>query len=293
MAPPARDPRTSQALRPLRWPVVEEAGTSAHTLDRCLHGSYLLHHIPRAPTYRSDMSEGVSIILVLEMAILGLLKRQPMHGYDLRRRLRAEFGLLSSLSFGSLYPALARLEHDGAVRELRSGPSASAGEVLAFTGSFAGERAAFRARLAAHSSASVIRSGRDAQSSRTRKVYELTPAGEQMFERLLTDDPSDGRGGKDGKVFAIRWAFARHLSPEARIRLLERRRSQLEERLAAGQRASSSAPPIDRFERSLAEHARATISFEIAWIDGLISAERAEVSDEARGSRPDPVVEVS
>ncbi|MDA8264012.1 MAG: hypothetical protein M0T79_01430, partial [Actinomycetota bacterium] len=72
-----------------------------------------------------------------------------------------------------------------------------------------------------------------------------------------------------------------------------RRRSQLEERLAAGQRASSSAPPIDRFERSLAEHARATISFEIAWIDGLISAERAEVGDEARGSRPDPVIEVS
>ncbi|MHB1770470.1 MAG: PadR family transcriptional regulator, partial [Acidimicrobiales bacterium] len=87
---------------------------------------------------------------VLEMAILGLLKRQPMHGYDLRRRLRAEFGLLSSLSFGSLYPALARLEHDGAVRELRGGPAATSGEVLAFTGSFAGERAAFRARLAAH-----------------------------------------------------------------------------------------------------------------------------------------------
>ncbi|MHB1508299.1 MAG: PadR family transcriptional regulator [Acidimicrobiales bacterium] len=230
---------------------------------------------------------------VLEMAILGLLKRQPMHGYDLRRRLRAEFGLLSSLSFGSLYPALARLEHDGAVRELRGGPAATSGEVLAFTGSFAGERAAFRARLAAHSSAAVIRSPRDAQSSRTRKVYELTAAGEQMFERLLTDDPSDGRGGKDGKVFAIRWAFARHLSPEARIRLLDRRRSQLEERLTAGQRASDSSPPIDRFERSLAEHARATISFEIAWVDGLICAERAELDDDARGSRPDPVVEVS
>ena len=55
---------------------------------------------------------------MLEMAILGLLKEQPMHGYDLRKRLRSDFGLLSSLSFGSLYPALARLEHDGAVREV-------------------------------------------------------------------------------------------------------------------------------------------------------------------------------
>jgi len=29
-----------------------------------------------------------------------------MHGYDLRKKLRGDFGLLSSLSFGSLYPAL-------------------------------------------------------------------------------------------------------------------------------------------------------------------------------------------
>ena len=76
-----------------------------------------------------------------------------MHGYDLRKRLRGDFGLLSSLSFGSLYPALGRLEAAGAVHELeperrsQGGPPAGPLAVFAHAGSIAGERAAFRARL--------------------------------------------------------------------------------------------------------------------------------------------------
>src|ERR1700690_2394870 len=63
----------------------------------------------------------VYLPIMLEMALLGLLKEQPMHGYDLRKRLRSDFGLLASLSFGSLYPALGRLEAEGAVREVTGG----------------------------------------------------------------------------------------------------------------------------------------------------------------------------
>ena len=47
---------------------------------------------------------------MLELAILGLLKEQELHGYELKRRLTHTLGLLSSVSFGSLYPALSRLE---------------------------------------------------------------------------------------------------------------------------------------------------------------------------------------
>src|ERR1035437_3447714 len=69
------------------------------------------------------------LLTVLELAILGLLKEHPMHGYDLRKRLRGDFGLLSSLSFGSLYPALARLEAAGAVQEVRTGHGATGSAV--------------------------------------------------------------------------------------------------------------------------------------------------------------------
>ncbi|MFZ0170795.1 MAG: PadR family transcriptional regulator [Acidimicrobiales bacterium] len=225
------------------------------------------------------------------MAILGLLKRQPMHGYDLRKRLRNDFGLLSSLSFGSLYPALARLEHDGAVREVAGAPPTPSAEVVAFTGSLAGERAAFRARLAARSNPASARATRAVTSSRTRKVYELTPSGEQLFERLLTDDGADD---KDGKTFALRWAFARHLTPDARMRLLERRKRQLEERRSLACRVADSPPrPLDRFERSLVEHSSAAVQFEFDWIERLIAAERAARPDSSGESRREPAAEVS
>lgn len=47
---------------------------------------------------------------MLELAILGLLKDGPLHGYELKQRL-ASFGFWR-VSFGSLYPALRRLERD-------------------------------------------------------------------------------------------------------------------------------------------------------------------------------------
>ena len=56
---------------------------------------------------------------MLELAILGLLKEQPLHGYELKKRLTDRLGPLSSVSFGSLYPALARLETAGAVHGSR------------------------------------------------------------------------------------------------------------------------------------------------------------------------------
>jgi len=49
---------------------------------------------------------------MLELAVLGELDR-PTHGYELRRRLSESVGTLRRLSFGSLYPALHRLEAAG------------------------------------------------------------------------------------------------------------------------------------------------------------------------------------
>ncbi|MGH9296324.1 MAG: PadR family transcriptional regulator, partial [Acidimicrobiales bacterium] len=140
------------------------------------------------------------------MAILGLLKERPMHGYDLRKRLRGDTGLLASLSFGSLYPALARLQASGAVRELPAGPGDPAGPraaLVPLSGSLTGERAAFRARLASRASAAA----REARTGgRARKVYELTAAGSELFERLLTElAPAH----EDERAFPLRWAFAR------------------------------------------------------------------------------------
>jgi DNA-binding PadR family transcriptional regulator len=39
---------------------------------------------------------------VLELAILGLLKEQELHGYELKKRLAETLGAGSGVSFGSL-----------------------------------------------------------------------------------------------------------------------------------------------------------------------------------------------
>ena len=48
---------------------------------------------------------------MLELAVLGLLAEQPLHGYELKRRLSETLGPLWGISFGSLYPALRRLDY--------------------------------------------------------------------------------------------------------------------------------------------------------------------------------------
>ena len=59
---------------------------------------------------------------MLELAVLGLLEDNDLHGYELRKRLGELLGQRLSISFGSLYPALGRLEAAGLVKASRAGP---------------------------------------------------------------------------------------------------------------------------------------------------------------------------
>jgi DNA-binding PadR family transcriptional regulator len=49
------------------------------------------------------------------MTLLGLLEREPSHGYDLKRDYDAYFGRGKPLPFGQVYATLARLTRDGKV----------------------------------------------------------------------------------------------------------------------------------------------------------------------------------
>jgi DNA-binding PadR family transcriptional regulator len=198
---------------------------------------------------------------MLELAILGLLKEQELHGYELKKRLSAAFGPFSSVSFGSLYPALARLEAAGAVKAveaLEQPPSPS----IPMTGSMTGEAAAFRARR------------EPKRGGRAKKVYGITERGEKLFEELLEAESSSG---DDDRAFNLKLAFCRYLPPDARLGLLERRRAHLVERLARA-RASIRAgrERMDAYTRSLMEHGTEATERDISWLDGLIATERRQ-----------------
>jgi DNA-binding PadR family transcriptional regulator len=178
------------------------------------------------------------------MAVLGLLKEQDMHGYELKKRLSDVFGLSSAVSFGSLYPALARLEAAGAVNVVAN-PKGQAGP----------------------GSAPAL----DRLASRRRKVYGITPLGAAAFEELLTD--SQG-AGEDERSFNLRLAFARYLPPEGRLGLLEQRRAVLGERLAQVA-ARARARRDDRYMRILCDRQQDSLSRDVSWLDHLIQEERA------------------
>ncbi len=172
---------------------------------------------------------------MLELAILGLLKERSMHGYELKKQLGQRLGFFWTVSFGSLYPTLKKLERRGFVEKLPNGEAAS----------------------------------------RRKHVYRITSSGEDEFLHLLEEGPSSA--WEDDK-FPLRLAFFGYLRPESRIRLLERRKQTLEERLVEGRRSLSAARRADTYTLSLMRHGVSVTEHDIAWLDELISAERAHLS---------------
>jgi DNA-binding PadR family transcriptional regulator len=199
---------------------------------------------------------------VLDLAILGLLKEQPLHGYELKKRLGETLGFLWGVSFGSLYPALRRLEDDGAIEGIEGGGPAPA--PMPATGSVDGEAAVARNR----------RPGRPGR--RVRKAYRITDHGEVRLRELLV---TDGGGGNDEREFALKFAFCRHLPEAARLDLLQRRRTDLGERLVRTREARPRR--TDRYTRSLVEHRTESIERDLEWVDELIAVERRQLTHES------------
>jgi len=197
---------------------------------------------------------------MLDMAILGLLEERDLHGYEIRRQLRDHLGILANVSFGSIYPALTRLEKAGAVVATEGASAREPGAPAPAappTGSLSGELAVLRARRHTPS-----------RARRGKKVYRITAPGRELFTELL----AEGGTIDDARSFSLRLAFARHLAPQARLALLERRRAQLVQRLAETERSHVE---LDVYARSVVEHTADSVAQDISWLDRMIATERA------------------
>jgi DNA-binding PadR family transcriptional regulator len=193
---------------------------------------------------------------MLELSVLGLLVESDLHGYELKKRLAELLGPWSSVSFGSLYPALARLERDGLVVAAAPAEDQSS-EPTPMSGSLGAELAAYRAR-------SRPRGG---GGRRARKVYAITAAGREALAHLLDDESGDDR------TFAVRVAFCRHLQPDTRLSLFQRRRVAVAERLV-GREVDAAA--TDLYRRRSREFQDDRLRRELSWLDDLIAAESAD-----------------
>jgi DNA-binding PadR family transcriptional regulator len=192
---------------------------------------------------------------MIDLAILGLLTEQELHGYELKKRLGELLPGRASISFGSLYPALARLEAQGAVKAVEQRTSVPAPPM---SGSLVGELAAFKARVR---ESSLVKGGRG------KKVYGITDVGRERLVELLADpDVSDDR------AFTLRVAFARHLDPAVRLEVFERRRTELLGRRDDLRRRATRR--ADRYLGALQERDADHLANDLAWLDRLIELER-------------------
>ncbi len=193
---------------------------------------------------------------VLDIAILGLLMDRDHHGYEIRTQLRDRLGVWANVSFGSIYPALARLERQGCVEAV----TGSETRVNALsTGSLSGERASLRSLRAA-----------PGLGRRGRKVYRITERGRHDFLALLADPATID----DSKNFWLRMALAKYLNAALRVGLLERRRADLVARLAEV-RTGANNDQLDSYARKVMNHAAQSVELDLAWIDNSLSTERS------------------
>lgn len=189
---------------------------------------------------------------MVEFAILGLLHEAPMHGYELRKRLANPLGAFRAFSYGSLYPALRRLQRAGLIVEDIADPAAD--------------------ELGARS----VRSwGR-----RARRVYKLTAEGKERFAAMLADG---GPQTWDDDGFGVHMTFFSRTPAEVRMRILEGRRRRVEERREGLRAAMARAgEQIDRYTRELHRMGLESSEREVRWLNELIEHERAEQTDPDR-----------
>lgn len=188
---------------------------------------------------------------VLELAVLGLLHESPMHGYELRKRLNTLLGMFRAFSYGSLYPCLKQLLAQGLITEDRP------------------EEPNVPLAL---------------QSRRSKIVYKLTADGKERLQVLLAEA---GPAAWEDEGFGVHFAFFSQTHADVRLRILEGRRSRLEERLESVRAAlARTRERVDSYTLELQNHGLESVEREVRWLNELIGRERAQAEqDQTRHDR--------
>jgi DNA-binding PadR family transcriptional regulator len=120
-----------------------------------------------------------------------------------------------------------------------------------------------------------------AQSRRQRIVYQVTEKGTEEFHRLMSEV---GPSAWEDDNFDIRFRFFSSTDMEIRLRVLEGRRSRLQERLDRVQRELAMTQlEVDRYAAELQRHGVESVEREVRWLSELIQAERGQEPPESRG----------
>jgi DNA-binding PadR family transcriptional regulator len=117
---------------------------------------------------------------------------------------------------------------------------------------------------------------------RARRVYRLTEAGQARFTELVADT---GPQNYTDDGFGVHLAFFSRTPAEARMRILEGRRRQVEERREGLREAvGRSNRAVDRYTKQLHQLSLESSEREVRWLNELIASEAGASNAAVAGS---------
>lgn len=122
---------------------------------------------------------------MLELATLGLLQREPLHGYRLKQQLEIFMSCCISVNYGAIYPLLKRLEERGEVTSTETAKPKVGG---------------------------------------CRKTYSITTKGRKRWREKMLENPQESWVNSRSR-FMIKFFFFNQLEPAERVKLLKNRLS--------------------------------------------------------------------
>lgn len=122
---------------------------------------------------------------MLELATLGLLQREPLHGYRLKQQLEIFMSCCISVNYGAIYPLLKRLEERGEVTTLSTAQP---------------------------------------KAGMCRKTYYITTQGRERWREKMLENPQESWVNSRSR-FMIKFFFFSQLEPTERVKLLKNRLS--------------------------------------------------------------------
>ncbi|GAC1458487.1 MAG: PadR family transcriptional regulator [Chamaesiphon sp.] len=131
---------------------------------------------------------------MLELATLGLLLREPLHGYRLKQQLELFMSSCISVNYGSIYPLLKRLEEGGQIATLLE---------------------------------------EEGEAGPNRKIYSMTELGRDRWRQKMLEHPHESWVNSRSRFF-IKFTFFNYLAPAERVKLLEYRLMVCKLRLESG-----------------------------------------------------------
>ena len=173
-----------------------------------------------------------------------------MHGYELSKQLNMLLGTFRALSYGTLYPCLNKLYAEGLITKEGEEPPPPD-------------------------------SWPNRPPGRSKIVYRLTAEGKERFQDQLINS---GPAAWEDDEFGVHFAFFGQTRADIRLRILEGRRSRLEDRME-GLRAAlaRTRERVDSYTLELQRHGLEAVERDVRWLNELIAEERRSEANGGEG----------